>query len=63
LAEVGKLPSAYQDHLLVDRPWGGFNEFHVLDDVLVVYYKVESKRRIRMTAITNHKRLRIGKKP
>ncbi|MFT8413056.1 MAG: type II toxin-antitoxin system mRNA interferase toxin, RelE/StbE family [Oenococcus oeni] len=61
LEDQGFLPDSYQDHILTDRPWTGFHEYHILDDLLVVYYKVEKKKRIRMIAITNHNQLRTGK--
>ncbi|EHN58999.1 type II toxin-antitoxin system mRNA interferase toxin, RelE/StbE family [Oenococcus kitaharae] len=62
LEDQGSLPDSYRDHILTDRPWTGFHEYHILDDLLVVYYKVEKKKRIRMIAITNHDQLRTGKK-
>lgn len=61
LKENGELPIDYQDHVLKDDPWVGFNEYHVLDDLLVVYYRIDSKNRIRLTTITTHDELRKGK--
>lgn len=70
LQQYGKLPhnddnsndpnGPYYDHKLTDEPWSGFNEYHILGDLLVVYYKVESKQTIRFTTITTHKDLRHG---
>ncbi|WP_265484634.1 MULTISPECIES: type II toxin-antitoxin system mRNA interferase toxin, RelE/StbE family [unclassified Lactobacillus] len=70
LQQNGKLPrngnsstdpdGPYYDHKLTDEPWSGFNEYHILGDVLVVYYKLESKRTIRFTTITTHNELRQG---
>lgn len=57
------LPQEYDDHKLKREPWIGFNEFHVLDDALVIYYKVEKKHKIRMVTITNHQELQKGKLP
>ena len=51
----------YYDHKLTDEPWIGFNEYHILNDLLVVYYKVDSKKTIRFTTITTHDELRKGK--
>lgn len=56
----GKVPDEYLDHELTDEPWIGFRELHILDDLLVVYFKVDKKKRIRMTTITNHLELRSG---
>ncbi|OQQ90537.1 hypothetical protein B6U56_04435 [Ligilactobacillus salivarius] len=41
LQKHGELPIEYADHVLERKPWIGYNEFHVLDDLLVVYFKVE----------------------
>lgn len=70
LQRDGKLPhnkddsndpnGPYYDHKLTDEPWIGFNEYHILGDLLVIYYKVESKRTIRFTTITTHKELKDG---
>ena len=49
------------DHKLLREPWTGYHEFHVLNDLLVIYYQVDAKKRIRMVTITNHKELSIGK--
>lgn len=55
------LPEEYDDHVLKDEPWINFNEYHVLNDLLVVYYKIDKKKRIRLTSITTHQELRNGK--
>lgn len=60
LKDYGELPEEYDDHVLEDEPWTGFNEYHVLDDLLVIYYKVDKRKRIRFTTITTHKELRKG---
>ncbi len=60
LRNTGNLPEDYDNHILKDEPWTGFNEYHVLDDLLVVYYKVEKNKTIRFTTITTHKELRRG---
>lgn len=60
LQSYGELPDAYSDHTLSDEPWTGFNEYHILDDLLVIYYKVDRKKNIRFTTITTHKELRKG---
>lgn len=60
LENGGSLPEVYFDHELRDEPWRGFREYHVLDDLLVVYYKVEAKKRIRFTTIVSHFKLRTG---
>jgi mRNA interferase YafQ len=57
------LPTYLKDHVLEKEPWTGYNEFHVLDDLLVVYYKVDAKKRIRMITVTNHEELSSGKLP
>ncbi|MDR1013069.1 MAG: type II toxin-antitoxin system YafQ family toxin [Lactobacillales bacterium] len=51
----------YYDHTLKCEPWSGYREFHVMDDLLVVYYKIDSKKRIRMVTITSHEELSTGK--
>lgn len=63
LEKNGLLPEEYDDHKLTRMPWIGYNEFHALDDTLVIYYKIEKKKRIRMVTITNHKELKTGKLP
>ena len=60
LKKDGFLPKEYDDHDLTKEPWCGFREYHVFNDVLVVYYKVEKKRRISFTTITTHDELRKG---
>ena len=37
--------------------WSEYHEFHVLNDLLVIYYQVDAKKRLRMVTITNHKEL------
>jgi mRNA interferase YafQ len=44
LSENGQLPPEYQDHILVQSPWTGFNEYHVWSDILVVYAQVGIKQ-------------------
>ncbi|WP_373307681.1 type II toxin-antitoxin system YafQ family toxin [Lactobacillus helsingborgensis] len=41
--------------------WSEYHEFHVLNDLLVIYYQVDAKKHIRMVTITNHKELSTGK--
>lgn len=60
LKSKGTLPQEYEDHVLMDAPWTGFHEYHVLNDLLVIYYKVEKKKNIRFTTITTHTELRRG---
>lgn len=61
LADKGYVDEAgWNDHLLVKRPFadGSHFEFHIYDDdVLVVYFKRESKRVIRMVGIYDHSTL------
>lgn len=58
LAEKGYVDvNGWADHILVKRPYadGCHFEFHIHDDdVLVVYFKVERKRRIRMVGVFTH---------
>lgn len=63
LKEFGTLPQeyVYYLHRLEDEPWAGFMEFHVADDVLVVYADVTAKHEIHLVGIYNHERLRQGK--
>ncbi|MEB3364804.1 type II toxin-antitoxin system YafQ family toxin [Lactobacillus sp. R2/2] len=42
------------------EPWTGYHEFHVLNDLLVIYYQVDAKKRLRMVTITNHKELLVS---
>lgn len=61
LADKGYVDeSGWDDHLLVRRPFADGNhfEFHIYDDdVLVVYFKRESRHVIRMVGIYNHESL------
>ena len=63
LEELGTLPPeyGYNLHQLEREPWGGFMEFHALDDVLVVYAEVAQKNVIRLLGIYNHPLLASGK--
>jgi len=62
LLSLGKsLPEDYADHKLEREPWYNYHEFHILDDLLVVYYRIDKKQRIRMVTITNHEELASGK--
>ena len=61
LAMGKELDSAFDDHKLLREPWTGYHEFHVLNDLLVIYYQVDAKKRLRMVTITNHKELSTGK--
>ncbi|WP_172135520.1 hypothetical protein [Adlercreutzia sp. ZJ473] len=58
LADKGYVDEAgWDDHPLVHRPFadGCHFEFHIYDDdVLVIYFKRESKRIIRMVGIYDH---------
>ena len=60
LQQNGVLPDEYDDHVLEDEPWTVFNEYHVLDDLLVIYYRVDKKKNLRFTTITTHRELRKG---
>ncbi len=61
LAEKGYVDEVgWNDHLLSKRPFldGNHFEFHVYDDdVLVVYFKREAHRVIRMVGIYDHENL------
>ncbi|MGO3357647.1 MAG: type II toxin-antitoxin system YafQ family toxin [Bifidobacterium crudilactis] len=57
------LPEYCNDHRLTGEPWAGYREFHVLDDVLVVYYRIEAKNRLRFVTVTTHEELAKGKLP
>lgn len=63
LEETGKLPKIFEDHTLLDPPWTGFQEFHILENLLAVYFRVDSKHKIRLVSIESHKSLRQGKQP
>lgn len=63
LADGKELPEGYNDHILEKEPWIGYHEFHVFSDLLVVYYKVDRKNRIRMITITDYEELTTGKLP
>lgn len=58
LAEKGYVDvNGWADHALVKRPYadGHHFEFHIHDDdVLVVYFKVERKRTIRLIGVFTH---------
>ena len=61
LEEHGTLPEGYQLHELEKEPWLNYMEFHILEDVLVVYFDRNSKNVIRMVGIYNHELLNSGK--
>lgn len=46
----------YTDHNLLREPWTVYHEFHVLNDLLVIYYQVDVKERLRLATSTNHKK-------
>lgn len=59
LANKGKLPKEYHDHLLRRSPYVNYNEYHVYDDdVLVIYYRYEKRLYFRFVEVTDHKHLR-----
>lgn len=43
LAMGKELDSGLDDHKLLREPWIGYHEFHVLNDLLVIYYQVDTK--------------------
>lgn len=63
LAEYGTLPDeyGYNLHTLRDEPWLGYMEFHIADDILVLYFNRLDKQVIRLVGIYNHEMLRMGK--
>lgn len=38
------LAAEFKDHQLTGEPWTGYHEFHVLSDLLVIYYKIDRKK-------------------
>ncbi|MBJ7688724.1 type II toxin-antitoxin system mRNA interferase toxin, RelE/StbE family [Weissella confusa] len=60
LINEGVLPEEYNDHTLERRPWSGINEYHVFNDVLILYVRVDSHRSIRMIGIRTHETLAAG---
>lgn len=63
LREYGTLPDkfGYKLHELIREPWAGFMEYHALDDVLVVYVDIATRKKIRLVGIYNHDLLSSGK--
>jgi mRNA interferase YafQ len=61
LMDSGMVPEGFSDHELKNEPYKGYREFHILDDLLVVYFVIEKKKTIRMVSITSHDDLHIGK--
>ena len=59
--ETGDIIGGYDDHFLVNKPWIGYREFHVLDDVLVVYADISTQNVIRLMGVYNHDMLHQGK--
>lgn len=57
------LPEHCNDHRLTGEPWAGYREFRVLDDVLVVYYRIETNNRIRFVTVTTYEELAKVKLP
>ena len=63
LQETGRVPEMYRPHVL-DNPGGLYNncmEFHLDNDVLVIYYPPVPDSFIRMLAILTHEELRTGR--
>lgn len=59
----GCVPSVYRPHVL-DNPGGRYNgcvEFHLADDVLVIYWPPKPDQFIRMLDICTHEELRTGR--
>lgn len=54
------MPEYFHDHKLQQEPWKDYREFQVENDWLVVYYKIDLKKRMRMVTITDHKELSDG---
>jgi mRNA interferase YafQ len=61
LATGEPLPDYFFDHALQKEPWNGYREFHALEDLLVVYFQINTKKRIRIVTITSHEELSSGK--
>lgn len=57
LSETGVLPENYNDHVLEHAPYISFNEYHVREDVLVVYSRKDKRLSFRFVEITNHEKL------
>ena len=60
LQQNGTLPPEFSPHELTDDPWKGWQEYHILDYLLVVNLKVEKNHIIWLTTITTHHELRKG---
>ncbi|WP_158275797.1 type II toxin-antitoxin system YafQ family toxin [Bifidobacterium catulorum] len=63
LQTTGRVPEMYRPHVL-SNPGGLYNncmEFHLADDVLVVYYPPDPDSFVRMLAILTHDELRTGR--
>ncbi|MBA1395249.1 type II toxin-antitoxin system mRNA interferase toxin, RelE/StbE family, partial [Lactobacillus sp. XV13L] len=63
LSSGAKLSDEFADHELNRQPCNGYREFHVPNDLLVIYYQVDAKKRLRMITVTNHEELTTGKLP
>ena len=64
LMREGRVPDMYQPHVL-NNPGGVYNgcmEFHLADDVLVLYYPPKPRSFIRMVAILTHNELHTGRR-
>jgi mRNA-degrading endonuclease YafQ of YafQ-DinJ toxin-antitoxin module len=63
LEEFGTLPDEYHFrlHELTMEPWKGRMEFHVADDILVVYAAVPRLKEIRFIGLCTHEMLELGK--
>lgn len=62
LLENGSVDSSYNPHVL-DNPRGlysGYMEFHLGDDILVLYYPPYPKKFLRIQRICSHEELRTG---
>ena len=55
LANDGKLPEEYQDHILRRSPYLNHHEYHLYDDdVLVIYVRNENHLYLRFVEVTDH---------
>ncbi|MCO6558532.1 MAG: type II toxin-antitoxin system YafQ family toxin [Bifidobacterium sp.] len=63
LAVDGRVPDGYGPHSL-DNPGGLYNgcmEFHLADDVLVLYSPLNPRRSVTLQRICTHEELRTGR--
>lgn len=62
IERYGRVPDGYEPHVLSNRGglYNGYMEFHLSDDVLVLFWPPDPKSFVRLARICTHDELRSG---